>query len=472
MNLTLNWLCRTLFGQESEAANNIALTNVVMDSREASPGSLFVAIRGGHNFVQAAFEAGANVALISQPGDYPGSIIKANAPLPQSWSLPLCIQVDDTILALQKLATVWRTQFAPTVIGITGSIGKSSTKELVYSVLSQQYKTLKSQDSYNNEIGLPYTLLQLNEGYSHVVLEMGMYDLGEIDLLCQIARPNVGLVTNVGYSHLARLGSIERIAQAKRELVEALDQNDLAILNIDDERVAAMQAHTPARILSYGLSDQADLWADAVDSRGLAGIKLTLHYEGERVHVSVPLLGQHSVHTVLAATAVGLSQGLHWEEIVAGLQDPQAKLRLIAIPGPRNSLILDDTYNANATSTIAALNLLHELDADRKIAVLGDMAELGAVEEEGHRKVGRRAAEVVDLLVTVGEKSTLIAEEALAVGFDRTASTSFADKGHLLAYLQEIAQTGDIILIKGSRSLGLETVVEHLNADTSEVVTN
>ncbi|MEM7031069.1 MAG: UDP-N-acetylmuramoyl-tripeptide--D-alanyl-D-alanine ligase [Chloroflexota bacterium] len=470
--LTLNHLCESLFGQSSETANQITLTNVVIDSRKAQNGSVFVAIRGGHNFVSAAFEAGASIAIISEPVEGELTTIQVGNELPGHWSLPLCIVVDDTVLALQKMAIAWRNKFSPTIIGITGSVGKSSTKELAYSVLSQKFQTLKSQGSYNNEIGLPFTLMKLHEDHSHAILEMGMYDLGEIESLCQMAKPTVGLVANVGPSHLERLGSIERIAQAKQEMVEALGPQGIAILNIDDARVNEMRHHTDAQIFTYGLTDQADLWADEVNSQGIDGIKLVLHYEDEAIHVSAPLLGRHSVHTILAATAIGLTQGLHWEEIVAGLQDPQARLRLIAIPGPQNSLILDDTYNASADSSIAALNLLHELEAKRKIAVLGYMAELGAFEEEAHRKVGRRAAEVVDLLVTVGEKSSLIAQEAIASGLDQDAGTNLENKQVALDYLQEISRDGDIILIKGSRSLGLEFIVDHLSARAQQAKAN
>jgi UDP-N-acetylmuramoyl-tripeptide--D-alanyl-D-alanine ligase len=300
---------------------------------------------------------------------------------------------------------------------------------------------------------------------------MGMYDLGEIYSLCQLAHPNVGLVTNVGPTHLERLGSIERIAQAKRELVEALPANGIAILNADDPRVLSMAQHTQAEVFTYGLSEQATLRAEEISSHGLNGIQFVLHYQGEALHVKVPLLGRHSVHTALAATAIGLSQGLHWDEIVPGLQDAKAQVRLIAVPGPNNSLILDDTYNANADSSIAALNLLQELEAQRKIAVLGDMAELGTFEEEGHRKVGRRAAEVIDLLVTVGPKSKLIAEEAIAAGLQADHGICLTDTQSALTYLKTIIQTGDTVLIKGSRSLAMESIVSSLQTTAQAICT-
>lgn len=470
--LTLTDVFEGLTGQTFALARQQPINQVVIDSRQATPGSLFVALPGtrldGHDYVQAAFSAGAVAAIISRDVAFNGLIIQADSPgdlalLAQNWQLPLCIRVADSLQGLQKLAAHWRTKFSPIVIGITGSVGKSSTKELAHLVLAQKYRTLKNKGNLNNEIGLPLTILELDSTYERVVLEMGMYDIGEIATLCQIARPHVGLVTNIGPTHLERLGTIERIALAKRELLEALDEAGIAILNVDDPLVIAMRPYTRANIFTYGLSEQADLWADQITSEGLRGIRFVFHHQGEHLHVKVPLLGRHSVHTTLAATAVGLTQGLHWEEVVAGLQDPRAQLRLAAVPGPNKSLILDDTYNASATSSIAALNLLHELAASRKIAVLGDMAELGSYEEEGHRKVGRRAAEVVNLLITVGPKARLIAEEAISCGLPKEVVLPMDDKQTTLKYLAEIAREGDTILIKGSRALAMETIVNQLS---------
>ena len=469
---TLRDLLTGLLGTAPEQTPDHPISEVVIDSRQTTPGSLFVAIRGGHQHVPAAFAQEASIALVSEPLTAAGPTLRLDAggvaQGATQWQFPLCIQVDDTVAALQKVATYWRSRFTPNVVGITGSVGKSSTKELTYAVLAQKYQTLRNRGSYNNEIGLPFTLLQLNETHQQVVLEMGTYDVGEIASLCAIAKPNVGLVTNVGPTHLERMGTIERIAQAKRELVEALDEDGVAILNLDDPNVSTMRHHTQARVFTYGLSPEADLWADQVVSEGLEGIRFILHHGDERLHVNLPLLGQHSVHTALAATSVGLTQGMDWEEILSGLQDRQAQLRLIAVPGPHNAIILDDTYNASASSSLAALNLLHELSAGRKIAVLGDMAELGSFEEEGHRKVGRRAAETVDLLITIGQKSKTIAQEAIASGLAKGAVTCLEDKQAALAHLKQTIQERDIVLIKGSRSLQLETMVNDLSVAVAE----
>ena len=287
---------------------------------------------------------------------------------------------------------------------------------------------------------------------------MGTYGRGEITRLCEIAKPVVGVVTLVGPVHLERMGSIENIAIAKAELPQALPANGVAILNYDDERVRAMAAQTRAKVMTYGLDPAADLWADDIVSEGLEGIHFTLHQNGEVFHVQVPLLGRHSVHTALRATAVGLAEGMDWEKILAGLQDRQAALRLVAVPGPKGSTILDDTYNASPASVIAALNLLSELPG-RKIAVLGDMLELGDYEDEGHRLVGLRALDVADLLVTIGTLGRMIAIEAIQNGMSRDRVQMCETNEEAIAYLDRAIHPDDMILVKGSRGLHMEDIV-------------
>ena len=465
-----------------------AIANVVIDSRQAREGSLFVALPGentdGHLFVGDAFQRGAMAAIVHQPIEACGAgrVIDAGQSIEYSsltgQDLPVCLQVKDSLTGLQRLATFWRGKFDPRVIGITGSVGKSTTKELVRAVLSSRFNTLASEGNLNNEIGLPLTLLNLTAAHERVVLEMGMYALGEIALLCDIAQPHVGVVTNVGPTHLERLGTIERIAQAKTELAQALPlaaeemgQGGVAILNQDDPRVLAMANETRARVFTYGLSPEADLWASDVSSAGLEGIRFVFHYQGETIHVRVPLLGRHSVHTALRAALVGLVEGLDWEEIIGGLQSlpSTAQLRLVAVPGPNESILLDDTYNASPASTIAALNLLDDLTAAKKIAVLGDMLELGSFEEEGHRKVGCRAADVVDLLIVVGTQARFVAAVARDCGLDPSLIFELEDNQAVIAYLEKTLGPGDVLLLKGSNAQKLDEIVTALTARESEI---
>lgn len=458
-----------LGGQAPEVRQAIA--RVVIDSRQAQAGDLFVALPGekvdGHAYVADAFARGALAALVQQDVQLDCSTIdlRAGAQHEPPAGLPVCLRVDDTLAALQRLGQAWRARFETLrVIGVTGSVGKSSTKELAWAVLARQFRTYKNEGNLNNEIGLPLSLLELKPEHERAVLEMGMYALGEIGRLCQLARPVVGVVTNVGPVHMSRVGSVEAIAQAKAELVEALPPapHGTAILNYDDVLVRKMAGQTRARVLYYGLDPQAELWADRIESQGLEGITFWLHYQGEAWRVHVPLLGRHSVHTSLRAAAIGLAEGMSWDSILAGLNDRRAMLRLVAVPGPNGSTILDDTYNASPASTIAALNLLGEMQG-RKIAVLGDMLELGSYEEEGHRKVGRRAIEVADVLVTVGPRGRLIGQEALACGMPAGRVLACARNEEAIEHLKGLVSPGDFILVKGSRGMEMDRIVTALS---------
>ena len=473
--MTLADVIEGLTGYRWAAAERQPISRVVIDSRQAIRDSLFVALPGeyadGHDYVADAFDRGAIAALIHRTPNIQCLTLDIaqhrsdnqlpDSLLPDSLTLPLCLQMADSLKGLQQLAAFWRVKFNPRVVGITGSVGKSSTKELTWAVLRQRFKTLKSPGNLNNEIGLPLTLLDLDESHERVVLEMGMYDLGEIRALCAIALPHVGVMTNVGPTHLERLKTVERIAQAKSELVQALPADGVAILNHDDPFVHSMAHQTQARVFTYGLTPEAELWADAIESEGLEGIRFVLHYQNDAIHAKVPLLGRHSVHTSLRAAAVGLVEDMTWQEIMSGLQDSSIQLRLVSVPGINGATLLDDTYNASPVSTIAALNLLDDLSG-RKIAVLGDMTELGDYVEEGHRKVGCRAASTVDLLVAVGRRASLIAKEARACGLPSDAVVEVETNSQAITHLRQIVLNGDIVLVKGSRAMAMEEIVAAL----------
>ncbi len=451
-----------------------AVSAVVVDSRDATPGSVFVAFAGeshdGHDFVPAAFAQGAIAALVSRdmittdtPAEWQTVDARdARAVLPDT--LPVCILVEDTMLALQQVAGYWRTQLDTRVIGITGSVGKTTTKELTATVLSQSYQTLKSPGNRNNEIGLPLTLLALRPSDERAVLEMGMYAQGEIARLCELAQPEVGVLTMIAPVHLERLGSMDAITAAKQELVEALPEDGTAILNRDDDRVMSMAPHTAARVFTYGLDDRADLWADNIQSMGLDGVHFTLHHRREALNVRIPLLGRHSVHTALRATAVGLVEGMRWETILAGLGETPSQLRLVTVGGPNGSLLIDDTYNASPDSVLAALNLLEDLDG-RHIAVLGDMLELGDMAEIGHRRMGIRAADVADELVVIGPLARLIGEEAIAAGLPISCVTAVDSAAEAIPVLENLIREGDVVLIKGSLGMQMEQIVSQLGGE-------
>lgn len=469
--LTLSLVIEALTGV-SPQGDDREIRDAAIDSHRVTPNSLFVALSGervdGHDFVQDAFNQGASVALISREVSREYNQLD----LRQGWQAdqqvlvgdaPVCLIVDDSLLAMQAIARFWRRRLDLVVIGITGSVGKSTTKELVAEVLNQRYKTLKSPGNLNNEIGLPLTLLQLSEQHERAILEMGFYVPGEIEFLCDLALPQVGVVTNISTVHAERAGTIEDIARGKAELVQALppDPDGLAILNFDDPKVRGMADQSKSKIFFYGMSSDAHLWADRVVGLGLDGIRFRLHYQNEILHLRVPLIGRHSVHTVLRAAAVGLTAGLSWQEIVNGLQSSKVQLRLVAVRAESGAIILDDTYNSSPESTLAALNLLDDLEG-RKIAVLGDMLELGRYERQGHTLVGVRAAEVASELVTVGERAKWIASSAAEAGLAPKMIREFDTSQQAIDFLNKHLTSKDVVLVKGSRGMQMDIIVSAL----------
>jgi UDP-N-acetylmuramoyl-tripeptide--D-alanyl-D-alanine ligase len=471
------------------------LQTTVVDSRSVVPGSLFVALKGeqtdGHFYVEDAFTRGAIASIgeadrIRDLGLPVGDHFVVNCaegtiehPRSEVVDPRFLFVVDDSLAGLQRLAGHWRAQMPAITVGITGSVGKTTTKEIVADVLAQRFVTLRSEGNLNNEIGLPLTLLRLKPEHQRVVLEMGMYALGEITRLCELARPRIGVVTIVGPAHLERLGTIERITQAKAELVQALpaaEDGGTAILNADDMRVRSMAGLTRARVFTYGLNPASNLWADEISSEGLEGIYLRVHSAHDAFRLHLPMLGRHSVHTALRGAAVGLVEGLSWTEIIAGLQQVRGQLRLMVVPGLRDTTLIDDTYNASPESMLAALNLLEDLThqagkksptLERAIAVLGDMYELGALEEQGHRLVGGRAAQVLGSvngkLVAVGSRARWIAAEALVEGLPPADVHAVETNADAIAVLQGLLQARDVILVKGSRAAAMESIVDALS---------
>jgi UDP-N-acetylmuramoyl-tripeptide--D-alanyl-D-alanine ligase len=451
-------------------ANHI-ITEAAIDSRQVIPGALFVALPGekadGHDFLDAAFRRGASFALVQRDVDASFQTLDLRGDLTvnptDNLDPPLCLRVDNSLSALQQIARFWRRKLNLNVIGITGSVGKSSTKEMVAEVLGMRYRTLKSPGNLNNEIGLPLSILRLGSGYERAVLEMGFYVPGEIAFLCDIAQPSIGIVTNIGTVHAERAGSQEAIFIGKSELIQSLPPapHGTAILNFDDPWVRKMEEKTHARIFFYGLSPEADLWADEIQGLGLEGIRFRLHYQSETLHAHVPLIGRHSVHTALRAAATGLIEGLTWQEIFEGLQQGHTQLRLVAVRSQTGALLLDDTYNASPESMLAALNLLDELDG-RKIAVLGDMLELGPYEKQGHEMVGLRAARVADVLLTLGPRAHMIAETARRSGLNRSNIHEFEELVPIVTWLENNLTANDTALVKGSHGLRMDRIVAAL----------
>lgn len=418
-------------------------TGVTTDSRSVSPGALFVALQGdrfdGHDFVQTALQQGAIAAVVSR--------------LPQhSDGLPL-LQVPNTLQAYQALGRWWRDQFQIPVIAVTGSVGKTTTKELIAAVLSTQGHVLKTQANYNNEIGVPKTLLELTPAHDFAVVEMGMRAAGEIADLTRIARPTVAVITNVGTAHIGRLGSEQAIAQAKCELLAEMSQDGVAILNHDNLRL---------------LDTAAQVWQGKTLTYGLAGGDLRGVVEGDRLWVDglafpLPLPGRHNALNYLAALAVAQALGLPWEPLQQGVTVtlPQGRARRETLPN--DVLLLDETYNAGLESMIAALQLLAETPGQRRIAVLGTMKELGARSPEFHYQVGATARQLnLDHLLILADEQE---SQAMAAGAGSLQAEQFATAEAVVERLKSLVQEGDRLLFKASRAVGLDKVVEQFRQE-------
>jgi len=377
------------------------------------------------------------------------------------------VRVADGQAALGAVAAGWRRRFTPLVVGITGSIAKTSTKEAAAAVLGVARRTLRTEGNMNNEIGLPLTLLRLGPEHEAAVLEMGMYVGGEIAELAAMAQPSIGVITAVQAVHLSRIGTLEAVERAKGELLEALPADGTAILNEDDPIVARMDGRTVARALRYGFAETAGVRAEAVESAGVDGMRFQLRTPAGERPVAIPALGRLSVHNALAGAAVGLVAGLDLDTIVTGLQGGWAAPHRAELVRLRGTTIVDDSYNASPGSVLAALELLAGVPG-RRVAVLGTMLELGDGHESGHAAVGEAAGRTVDLLVVVGPEAHGIVEGARAAGLDAGRIHHVEDVEGALDVLRPRLRDGDAVLVKASRGIGLDRVVDALRLELGE----
>ena len=443
-----------LAGGRLLARSDRPIRGAAVDSRQVQPGQAFVALPGeredGHAFIADAVARGAAALIVTRP-----------VADPVSFGDVTVVRVVDGVAALGALAAGWRKRFELLVVGVTGSIAKTSTKEAAAAVLAQRFRTLRNEGNQNNEVGLPLTVLRIGPEHEAAVLEMGMYVGGEIAELARIARPRIGVVTAVQPVHLSRIGSIEAIEAAKGELLEALPRHGTAVLNADDRVVVRMSGRTMANTMTYGFDDQADVTAENVESAGFDGMRFVLRVGGMRQAVTIPTLGRLSVHNALAAAAVGLAAGLSLEEIATGLATGWSAPHRAQIVSAGGVTLVDDSYNASPRSVVAALELLGGLPG-RRGAILGEMLELGAASEDGHRAVGEAAARTVDWLVVVGRDAAPIAEGAVDGGLDPERISTARDADAVLATLPPRLRPGDVVLVKASRGIGLDRLVEGL----------
>nr|WP_204263895.1 UDP-N-acetylmuramoyl-tripeptide--D-alanyl-D-alanine ligase [Geodermatophilus normandii] len=439
------------------------VTGVTLDSRTVGAGDLFVAVAGervdGHDFLDAAAAAGAVAALTTRPG----------GPLP-------ALVVDDAVVALGRLAAAVHARLAGgglLTLGITGSSGKTSTKDLLGQVLAAAGPTVSPPGSFNNDIGLPLTVLSADEDTRYLVLEMGARGVGHIARLCAVARPDVGVVLNVGSAHLGEFGSADGIALAKGELVEALPESGTAVLNADDPRVAGMAPRTRARVVTTGRSEGADVRATGVTLDDAARARFTVAAAGEEHPVALQVVGEHQVSNALSAAAAALAAGMTPAAVAQALSaaQPRSRWRMEVTRRADGVTVVNDAYNANPESMRAALAALAGLPATRRVAVLGGMAELGPDADAEHERLGRDAtASGVDLLVAVGPDAVGMVAGATAAGARHgeghgTRVVSVPDRAAALDLLSEVLVPGDVVLVKASRSHGLEVVADRLLAE-------
>ncbi len=437
------------------------IRGAAVDSRLVTPDQLFVALPGertdGHLHLDDAVARGAAALLVTRQVEDPAVFGDVTI-----------VRVADALVALGAVAAGWRRRFDPLVVGITGSIAKTSTKEAVAAVLGSAMRTLRTEGNQNNEVGLPLTLLRLGPDDDAAVLEMGMYVSGEIADLAAMARPSIGVVTAVQPVHLSRIGTLEAVERAKGELLEALPADGTAVLNADDPIVTRMDRRSAARAVRYGFDDTADVRATDVTTRGSAGMAFRLRTPAGERAVRIPTLGRLSVHNAAAAAAVGLAAGLDLDSIVAALEGGWAAPHRVELVRLRGVTVIDDSYNASPGSVIAALDLLAGLPG-RRVAVLGEMLELGDAHDAGHRAVGEAAAAIAELLVVVGSGAGGIAAGAQDAGLDPSRIHVVPDADQALDVLRPRLRDGDMVLVKASRGIGLDRLVDALRLELGEV---
>ena len=460
--LTLSQIAQLAGASLSSGDGTVVINKVSTDSRTIKPGELFVALRGenfeGHDFVEAAAKSGAEGALVDF--NWTGNV-------PTNFAL---LRATDTLQAYQTLAANYRRSLALKVLAITGSNGKTSTKDFAASVLARRFRVSKTEGNFNNHVGLPRTILEATSDHEVAVWEIGMNHPGEIAALSKIARPDAAIITNIGVAHIEFMGSREAIAMEKGALAEAVEPQGTVILNADDPFSKGIAARSRAKVVLAGTTGGA---VQAIEIRQSAdGSEFTIVEGAHRCRAQLPVAGSHMVQNALLAVAAGRAFGLSIEECAAGLAAaplPKARLQIKEIGGVQ---FLDDSYNANPDSMKAALRTLVELDTEgKRIAVLGEMRELGSESERGHREVGETAATLgVNQLITIGDMAELIAEGARTAGLDKVSSTRSTTEAARL--LGEIAGPGDLVLIKGSRAARTEEVIEQFGSRNSAFATS
>ena len=455
--MTIKELVKACKGQQILGGLDDTIEGIVIDSRKANNSNAYVAIIGenldGHSFIDSAYENGCRTFIISD----------SKAKLPIRKEVINVILVEDTQLAMGHIGNYYKEKFKIPYIGVTGSVGKTTTRDMIYSALTGKFNAHKNVGNLNNHLGVPLTLFELNNSHECAVIEMGMSHFGEIEYLADMVYPQIGVISNIGLSHVENLGSQEGVLKAKLEITKNFNENNTLIINGDDEFLATLKnKELSYKLKSFGFNKNNDIYCvDYNMTRNNIEFKCMINNKEETF--TVPTIGQHNILNAMSAILVGLELGLTLDEIRNGLNTYTATGMRLDIIEDEKYTVINDCYNASPDSMKASLKVLNTFDT-RKVAILGDMFEMGDMAEMGHRQVGVAVVENADLLITIGEDSKFIGDEAISLGYNKDNVFHFNNKEDLFDKIDDILKQDDTILVKASRGMKLEDVVNRLTA--------
>lgn len=464
--LTIEEILKATGGKLHSGEGTQSISGVSIDSRTIKEGEIFFAIKGdnfdGHDFINDVIEQGAAGLIVQDGHPLIGAIISGGN------RGKVVITVNDTLHALQETAGYYRNKFSIPVIGITGSNGKTTTKEMLWSILSSRFSVLKNEGNFNNHIGVPLTLLRLNPSHNMAVIEMGISAKGELTRLCQIANPTSAVITNIGPTHLERLGRIENVAEAKGEILEFIKSDGVCVLNMDDTYFDVFKAKSAGRVVSFGMSSLSDVYTEYSDSspdwKSMDNTTFRLMCPLGKTEVRINVIGMHNLYNALCAAAAAYALGAQLDDIKSGLEKFTPVKMRSAIEKIGGIFIINDTYNANPASMVAAIDMLKNIkEGKQKIVVLGDMLELGENTARAHHDLGIYIGNAgIDGLIAVGEFAEYVADGATEAGMSENRVLTHNDYPHTLETIRQWLNKGDVLLVKGSRGMKMERIVEGL----------
>lgn len=453
--LTIKELVLSSEGKLLSGNENDCIYDIVIDSRKASKENVFVAIIGenldGHKFIKSAYENGCKTFIKNESSSINLDSSDINL-----------IEVKDTELALGMIAKYYKEKFDIPYIGVTGSVGKTTTRDMIYAAVSSKFNTLKNQGNLNNHFGVPLTLFNLDDSYECAVIEMGMSGFNEIEYLANIVNPRIGVISNIGLSHIENLGSQENILKAKMEITANFESSNILIVNGDDKFLSTLKDKNHNFILkTFGFNKDNDIYCESYEMDE-EETKFICNINGVKEEIFIPIVGEHNIYNAMSAILVGMSLNLTIDEIKDGLKNFTATKMRLDIVKTDKMTIINDTYNASPDSMNAALKILTRYK-ERRVAILGDMFEMGEVSEYGHRIVGKEASKSVDILITIGKDSEFISDEAKDNGLEEKYIYHFESKEEAIKKIDDIIKEKDVVLVKASRGMKLEEIVEYLN---------